>query len=88
MQRFKKTISSALWVHLALLACYLPYTVVTAVGAVSGISFSAATAWNVAGILVYFNSKLNPVLYCWKIREVRQAVKATIRQINILASNG
>lgn len=88
MQRYKKTISSALWVHLALLACYLPYAVVTAVGAVSGISLSIATAWNVAGVLVYFNSALNPVLYCWKIREVRQAVKATIRQINIFASNG
>ena len=88
VQRFKKTISSALWVHLALLACYIPYTVVTALGAVSGISSSTATAWNVAGILVYFNSTLNPVLYCWKIREVRQAVKATIRQVNIFASNG
>ena len=27
--------------------------------------------------LVYFNSSLNPILYCWKIREVKQAVKYT-----------
>ena len=57
MVRYKKTISSVLWVYLALLVCYLPYTVATAVGAVSGISLSTATTWNVAGILVYFNSK-------------------------------
>ena len=34
----------------------------------------------VAVILIYFNWTLNPFLYCWKISEVRQAVKQTIRQ--------
>ena len=28
---------------------------------------------------VFFNASLNPLLYCWKMREVRQAVKDTIR---------
>ena len=36
--------------------------------------------WGTATVLVYFNSTLNPFLYCWKINEVRQAVKQTIRQ--------
>ncbi|RMX48521.1 hypothetical protein pdam_00008517 [Pocillopora damicornis] len=27
------------------------------------------------------NSTLNPSLYCWRIREVRQAVKQTIRNV-------
>ena len=30
--------------------------------------------------LVLFNSTLNPFLFCWKISEVREAVKQTIRQ--------
>ena len=30
--------------------------------------------------LVFLNSSLNPFLYCWKISEVRQVVKETIRQ--------
>ena len=34
----------------------------------------------ITSILMYFNSTLNPFLYCWKVREVRQAVKQTIRQ--------
>ena len=34
----------------------------------------------ITSILTYFNSTLNPFLYCWKVREVRQAVKQTIRQ--------
>ena len=31
-------------------------------------------------ILVFFNSTLNPFLYCWKITEVRRAMKQIIRQ--------
>ena len=34
----------------------------------------------IATILLYFNSTLNPFLYCWKVKEVRQAVKQTIRR--------
>ena len=35
---------------------------------------------SVATTLLFFNSTLNPFLYCWKISEVRQAVKQTIRE--------
>ena len=31
----------------------------------------------ITSILMYFNSILNPFLYCWKVREVRQAEKQT-----------
>ena len=34
----------------------------------------------IATILLYFNSTLNPFLYCWKVKEMRQAVKQTIRR--------
>ena len=37
-------------------------------------------AWQSTATLVYLNSSLNPFLYCWKMREVRQAVKDTVRQ--------
>ena len=81
MARYKKTVSGALWVHLVLLICYQPYTIATFVVARSGLSLSNVAVWNIAAILVYINSSYNPVLYGWKIREVRQAVKATIRHI-------
>jgi hypothetical protein len=41
----------------------------------------------VAITLVYFNSSLNPILYCWKIREIKKAVKETIRQLNCFLNN-
>ena len=87
MARYKNTVSSTSWIHLALLVCYVPYTIATAVSTLGVLSLSNVSAWNITGILVFFNSSLNPFLYCWKISEVRQAVKATIRQMNIFSHN-
>ena len=78
MERYKKTVSSALWVHLTLLACYLPYSIVSGLKAITGDTWAVAEGFTAT--LIFFNSSLNPVLYCWRIREVRQAVKKTIRQ--------
>ena len=80
MARYKKTVFNALWVHLTLATCYLPFAVVTVLIVIRGFNASLYLAEGVAVTLVYLNSSLNPVLYCWKIKEVRQAVKETIRQ--------
>ncbi|XP_020618270.1 probable G-protein coupled receptor 45 [Orbicella faveolata] len=78
VERYKKTVSSALWVHFTLLVCYLPYSIVSGLKAITGDTFAVAEGFTAT--LVFFNSSVNPVLYCWRIREVRQAVKETIRQ--------
>ena len=31
--------------------------------------------------LLYSNSSLNPILYCWKIKDVRRAMKTTVRSL-------
>ncbi|XP_078361124.1 adenosine receptor A2b-like [Oculina patagonica] len=81
--RYKKTISSIAWVQLALLACYLPFCVIGMLFTFGKITegLSAMSYFLVAISILYLNSSLNPILYCWKIREVRQAVKATIGQL-------
>ena len=78
--RYKKTVSSALWIHLTLIACYLPYTIAIALSTVHGFTPQNVIAWSISGILVFLNSSLNPILYCWKINEVRRATKETIAQ--------
>lgn len=78
-------------VQLALVACYTPLITVAAFDVnkrtedlgqnvyINKIEFD--TAWSTAASLVYLNSSLNPILYFWKIREVRQLVKDTIKQL-------
>ena len=78
--RFKKTVSSIAWVQLALVACYVPFGVATIIVNISGWSRISSLLWVFATTLVYLNSSLNPILYFWKMREVRQAVQDTMRQ--------
>ena len=81
MARFRKAVYSALWVQLALVVCYAPVCTVNIVIAhTKKYSLLLFVINKVAIILLCFNSTLNPFLYCWKISEVRQAVKQTIRQ--------
>ena len=82
MARYRKAVSSALWLQLTLVVCYLPYGVIAVASTPQGgVPLSFLLARHYSGTLVYFNSSLNPLLYCWKIREIRQAVKETLRQL-------
>ncbi|CAH3129882.1 unnamed protein product, partial [Pocillopora meandrina] len=66
---------------LALVVCYVPKFTVEIVIFLSATRFSNFfLIYGMANVLVFFNSTLNPFLYCWKISEVRRAVKQTIRQ--------
>ncbi|XP_078355855.1 adenosine receptor A2a-like [Oculina patagonica] len=84
--RYRKAVSSALWVQLTLVACYLPYGIVGAFS-YNTLSPSKNLALFITATLVYLNSSLNPFLYCWKISEVKQAVKQTIRDAFCCLSN-
>ena len=78
---YRKTVASAKWMYLTFIVCYLPYTVVTAINTSRREPLQCGlAAWNITGSLVFLNSTLNPFLYCWKMRVVRQAVKDTLRQ--------
>ena len=81
--RYRKTVSSALWVQMTLLACYLPFAVVTGLRGVHGShSTDLHRAHAVTINLLLLNSTLNPFLYCWKIKHVRGAVKDSIKKLN------
>ena len=87
MARYKNAVSSALWLQFALAVCFLPSAVMSALYNNSRLPSSSFLPWQLAVTLVYLNSSLNPFLYCWKIPEVRQAVKATIRQMLCCSPN-
>ena len=42
-------------------------------------------AWLILGTLVFVNSTLNPILYCWRIKGLRRAVVKIVRQMFCLA---
>ena len=80
IERYRKAVSSAMWVQCTLVACYLPFSITRTLVDDSKSSPSSSLIFDVAMTLIYLNSSLNPFLYCWKISEVKQAVKETIRE--------
>jgi len=76
--RYKKSVSSILWVQLALAVCFVPWSILALLffNRIDNPLASIGTE-----TLLYLNSSLNPILYCWKIREVRRAAKATVKQL-------
>ena len=81
MVRYRKAVNSALWVQLALAVCYVPkFTTLAVITYRKTYPLNVVVIDAITTILTYFNSTLNPFLYCWKIKEVRQAVKQTIRR--------
>ena len=84
IDRYRKAVYSAMWVQVTLVVCYLPFAVVAALTPQRGMPLSIYLARQYTGTVVYLNSTLNPLLYCWRIREVRRVVKDTIRRFCIL----
>ena len=80
--RYRKAVYSALWVQVTLVICYLPYGIAVALTPQRRMPLSTYLALQFAATLVFLNSSLNPFLYCWKITEVRQAVKETLQQLH------
>ena len=80
--RYRKAVSCALWLQLTLVFCYLPNGVSMIVSSASARPYpSLGIVSKFTFTLVFLNSSLNPLLYCWKMREVRQGVKSIIKQL-------
>ena len=79
--QYRKAVYSALWVQLALVVCYVPMSMVE-IGTAFSKTYSShlIVIRGIAVTLVFFNSTVNPFLYCWRISEVRLAIKKSIRQ--------
>ena len=81
IERYKKIVCTIAWVQLALISCYFPIFIFL-IQATTTDWYKTGSIFHVSALtVVYFNSTLNPILFCWKIREVRGAVKTTLKQI-------
>ena len=80
--RYRKTVSIALWVQMTLLACYIPYGIISVFALTVLRSSSFDLAWDSTLTLLFLNSTLNPFLYYWKVTHLRQAVIGTLRSFS------
>ena len=70
---YQRSVITMLLVYGTLLFCYLPRFVLIIINFVSGDTSSLWFVSHFSATLVFFNSSLNPVIYCWRVSELRQA---------------
>ena len=74
-----KSAVGTFYVYLVFLLCYLPFLISLVAKEMNSSSLKRFVPF--ALTLVYFNSSLNPVIYCWKMRHIRHAVMNILKNM-------
>ena len=77
--RLKQSALNTFVFYIFMIACYSPSYILLFL---FGISYSTwKTEWTISTTVVFMNSSLNPVLFCWRIRQLRVAAVKTARDM-------
>ena len=79
--RLKKSSLATFYVYFVYLVCYLPFSCVSFAKTVNEETPLLSHLFDISLTLVYLNSSLNPLIYCWKMRHIRQTVMDILRNI-------
>ena len=82
MAKFKSHALGTFWVYCLIIVCYLPYFCVVIAITVTGPSTAKRFLYEMTAILVFINSSLNPVVYCWRLRDIRIEVQKTAKLLS------
>ena len=72
--RLVKLAVGTFYVFLVFLVCYLPIICLTIVKVISGRNTTTRHILHYSWTMVFLNSTLNPLIYCWRMRHIRHAV--------------
>ena len=85
--REKKSAINSLFIYAVFLACYTPHLCCTIFLMINRHLVSYLVANHASLFLVILNSSLNPLVYCWRYREIRVIVINTMRKLFSLGNN-
>ena len=77
--RLKRSAMNTFAFFIVLIICYLPFHVILTLDGLSIKDWQSEWEFAITG--VFMNSSINPLLYCWRLRELRTAVVKTARQM-------
>lgn len=80
--RYRRSVVSMLYLFCTLLVSFLPYLSHKILVAVLGWRTSTSVLFSFGLTLVYINSSVNPLIYCWRIPEIRRIVTSILRKAN------
>ena len=77
----RKSAVTVLYVYGLFLTFYLPFSATLFAEALFGYTIKVKIAYDYTTTVVFINSCLNPFVYCWRIKEIRHAVKNTLKKL-------
>ena len=82
VQRKRKSAMASLYVYLVFIACYLPGICVLIINAsISEPTIDLLQLRRYTLTLLFANSTLNPLIYCWKMKRIRHTIVSTLRHM-------
>ena len=82
VQRKRKSAMATLYVYLVFIACYLPdICVLIIVVSISDPRIDLGHLQFYTLTLLFLNSTLNPLIYCWKMKRIQHTIVSTLRHI-------
>ena len=79
--RVKKSALNAFYVYIVSLLCFAPNLIAGILLVVDNSRLPTLVAYNASSVLILLNSSLNPLVYCWRYREIRNIVKDTVKKM-------
>lgn len=76
----KKSATTVIYVFSWMLMFYLPFLVVMAMEMIKGDEKVVKIAYEWASLLVFINSSVNPVIYCWRMEQIRLRIKSLFKR--------
>ena len=80
MVRMKRSALNTFIFYIAMILCYFPIIISLCVAGIT--SKNLPEVWHLADTVVFLNSTVNPLLYCWRLGEIREAVLKILRQMS------
>ena len=80
VHREQKSSFNVLFIYVVFLVCNLPNLFCALLGEADRFRMSSLVANHVTVFLVLLNSSLNPIIYCWRYREIREIVRSTVKK--------
>ena len=81
--RITKSANSTFCINLLFWICYLPHLFVSTARRINGDqNVTIKVLYVFSETLVLFNSSLNPVVYCWKMRQIRHTMLRILRKMS------
>lgn len=79
MSRLKKTVVNTFIIYFFMVLSYFPQVVLLTLYGTTSKPWNAY--WSLATTVLHMNSTINPILYCWRLRELRAAVIKMAKQL-------